>query len=312
MSDSAASSPSTPNELLFPAFMFGEKTPCRRKMKAEAKKWAKYYLAGRPFPEPKLVPIAPGSIVFTDESTADLVRLGYNFIPHTNIVFIDGHVAKLQGLHIQWRIYLLDDLQFEAKQSAKLSREEGFAFLRVFVPFVCKYAWGAISMVGALSLYNSIPLTMTGIAGVLRHWDALDTLKYIIVQTTPVSLTELMDYYFRGSIDMWVEKPTGNIRTDLQTAIEQMGQASPEQIHTRLLRRLRECVDSTPDLKHRDWLKSPGIIEGALEARRRRGQEFYDDLTSGRLGGHQGLLKVLVRDEGPDAERTSPPGGDEP
>lgn len=36
MTDSAST-----QALMFPAFLYGEHTPCRRKMKAEAKKWAK-------------------------------------------------------------------------------------------------------------------------------------------------------------------------------------------------------------------------------------------------------------------------------
>jgi hypothetical protein len=93
--------PSTdPNALLFPAFMYGDKTTCRRKMKAEAKKWAKYYVEGREFPEPKLIPIPGGSVVFTSESTSNWVGGGYSLNADSTVVTIDTD-PKQKGLHIQ-------------------------------------------------------------------------------------------------------------------------------------------------------------------------------------------------------------------
>ena len=56
MSDATA--PTDPNALLFPAFVYGEPGECRRKMKAEAKRWAKRYAQHGDFPEPKLIDVA--------------------------------------------------------------------------------------------------------------------------------------------------------------------------------------------------------------------------------------------------------------
>lgn len=70
MSDTTTKSFAPCQDILFPAFIYGEKAPCRRKMKAEAKKWAKAFEAGREFPEPKLVPLAPGSVVFVEPTIA--------------------------------------------------------------------------------------------------------------------------------------------------------------------------------------------------------------------------------------------------
>ena len=139
MSDSTAAT--DPNALLFPAFMYGDRTTCRRKMKAEAKKWATCYLEGRDFPEPKLIPVPPGSVVFTDEHTAHMVAQGYSFSPDFNVVTIAAN-PKEDGRHIQLRAYMLDYLQFEAKQAAPIAHAERFTFYRVFIPYVCRYPWG--------------------------------------------------------------------------------------------------------------------------------------------------------------------------
>lgn len=53
-----------PEPLLFPEFLYGEQAPTRRKMKAEAKKWGRRFAKGLDFPEPKLIPVPPGSVVF--------------------------------------------------------------------------------------------------------------------------------------------------------------------------------------------------------------------------------------------------------
>jgi hypothetical protein len=78
-----------------------------------------------------------------------------------------------------------------------------------------------------------------------------------------------------------------------------MRQASADEIHVRLIKRLREYVDIDKDLKNREWLKSPGVIEAGLEAKRQIGQDWYDDLTSGSHFKHGSFLSWLQRDHGP-------------
>jgi hypothetical protein len=303
------SSASTP-ELLFPAFLYGEKTPCRRKMKAEALKWAKAFRAGREFPVPKLAPIAPGTVVFTDEGRADLVRLGYTFIPNTNRVLIDGDAAKAQALNLQWRVYLVNDIRYQIRL-VDLSRDEQWAFERSFNAFVCKYPWGAIIMAASLSFLGDIAITWPRIEGILRHWEALDTLKYLGLHNHAISLTEHVLFYFNGEIAMWVDQPTGDVRTDLRRAMEQMRQASADEIYTRLVKRLRQCVDTENSVKHRDWLKSPGIIEMGLEKERKYGQQRYDNLTAGDDSKLGGFLVLLERNYGPDSDQFDPSFGKE-
>ncbi|HRI68491.1 MAG TPA: hypothetical protein PK156_29885 [Polyangium sp.] len=298
MSDAPESSPA--EALLFPAFMYGDRTTCRRKMKAEAKKWAKCYVQGREFPEPKLIAVPPGTVVFTGEHMAHMVAQGYSFSfsPQVNIVTIAAN-PRQEGRHIQWRPYLLKDLQHETEWVPKLDNAECFAFRSVFVPFVCRSAWGAIGAAVIPCLLNSIELTVPRIEGVLRFWEALDTLKYIDSDEHPMSLSDLINYYFCGQIAMWADQPTGNIRTDLQTAIDLMRNASADEIHARLIKRLRDYVDIKKGLQMREWLKSPGVIEAGLEAERQLGQDLYDNLTSGANSELGSFLMLLVRDHAP-------------
>jgi hypothetical protein len=277
-------------------------------MKAEALKWAKAFRAGREFPVPKLVPIAPGTVVFTDRNSADLVRLGYTFIPNTNRVLIDGETAKTQELHLQWRVYLVNDMRYERKM-ADLSDEKQWAFERAFNAFVCKYPWGAISMAASPSFFSDIAIVVPRIEGVLRFWEALDTLRYLGLHNHAICLTEHVLFYFNGEIAMWVDRPTGDVRTDLQKAMEQMRQASADEIYTRLVNRLRQCADTENSVKHRDWLKSPGVIEMGLEKERTYGQQHYDNLTAGDDSKLGGFLVLLERNYGPDSEQFDPSFG---
>ncbi len=305
-------SSSSNQELLFPAFLYGEKTPCRRKMKAEAKKWTKAYLAGRDFPEPKLVPIAPGSVVFMDNTVSDLVGLGYNILPNTNIVLVDGEAARREGHHLQWRLYLLHELHlealpsFSASISEELHHERSWACGRAINSFMCRHPWGAISAATGHTFFSDIQAILPRMGGVLQFWEGLDTLKYLGTQERALCLAERVAYCFRGELAMWVDHPTGNVRTDLQTAMQHMHQASADEIHWRLLRRLRELVDSEKKLKQRDWLRSPGIIERALENERKGDQQDYDNLTSGQASRLRGFLVVFERNYGPGGDLTLP------
>ncbi len=291
MSD--ATSSTQPNELLFPAFMYGDKTTCRRKMKAEAKKWAKCYAEGRNFPEPKLIPISPGSVVFMDENTSNWVGGGYSTTA-LNAVLVSAN-PKAEGLNIQWRAYLMRDLLYEAESIPRLGQEDCISFRRAVVPLFCRSTWGAISatMIGVL---NSIEFTVPRIEGILQGWEVLDTLKYIDFDERPISFIKYMNDNFHGNVAMWVDQPTGELRTDLATAIAQMRKASDDEIYQRLLKRLREYVDIRNDFKHPEWLKSPGVIEAELERCRRTNYEWYNCLTGGQHFKHGSFLGGLARD----------------
>lgn len=259
-------------------------------------------LFGRPrVSRTKAGPHSPGSIVFTDEALANFVGAGFSFSSDGKGVNVNTNPEQT-GLHLQWRAYMLDDLRFEASKAVGAPHAERFTFRRAFVKFVCRYSWGAVAMATRRCLFNEIEFTIPRVEGILRFWEALDTLKYIDVYQRPISLAELISFHFQGAVAMWVDQPSGNLRTDLQTAIDQMRHAPAEEIHRRLIKRLRDYVDIDKDLKNREWLKSPGVIEAALQEERQVGQEWYDDLTSGQMSAHGGFLSLLQRNHGPVVE----------
>jgi len=218
-----------------------------------------------------------------------------------NVVTISAN-PKEEGLHLQWRAYLLDNLRCEAEWIPRFGRAECVAFRRVFIPFVCRSPWGAISAAALPCLVNSIEFTVPRIEAVLRHWEALDTLKYVDFDERPISLAKFMSENFHGNVAMWVDQPTGDIRTDLATAIAEMRQASDDEIYRRLLKRLRDCVDIKTELQHREWLKSPGVIEAELEADKKANYEWYDWLTGGHHFEHGRFLSGLDRDYVPPVQ----------
>jgi hypothetical protein len=292
MQDETASSKSPP--LLVPAFLFGDRTTCQRKMKAEAKKWVQRYREQGTFPEPKLVPMAPGSIAFTDESTSHFLGGGYSFMDLTT-VSINPDDARQQGLHIQWRWYMLDNLRSEALWILRHDYEAYEAFPRAFETFACRYPSGALVVAITHALYNTIEAVSRRVEAVLGFWDLLDTVKYIDVFKRHPTLSEVMALHFEGHVAMWVDQPSGNIRTDLRTAIDQMRRASDDEIRVRLIKRLRELADTERDLKHRAWLKSPGVIEAGLVADENQERALYENLTTGHNGILGGFLYHLEK-----------------
>jgi len=53
-------------------------------------------------------------------------------------------------------------------------------------------------------------------------------------------------------------------------------------------------------------LQSPGILERGLEAKRRVGQQWYDNLTSGQASALGGFLVLLERNYGPGGDLILP------
>ncbi|MBK9266055.1 MAG: hypothetical protein IPM54_40505 [Polyangiaceae bacterium] len=260
--------PTDPSALLFPAFLYGPHATCRRKMKAEAKKWAKRFEERGDFPEPKLIPVPPGSVMICSGVEADMIAFGEDtYDPH-------------------WFFYLVDFLLMEASASSSLPRE-------VFRPnceaFACRYPWGALAI--AITPWETTIARMSQrLEAVLSFWEQLDTLRYLRIRQ--YTLTSLMHYYYEGTIRMWVDTPAGSVKDVLRAAMERMRNASEDEIHARMMRRLHEVADSDPELKHREWLKSPGLLEAEL-TRTNADPACYNELSTGITGSYSDILRDL-------------------
>jgi hypothetical protein len=67
----------------------------------------------------------------------------------------------------------------------------------------------------------------------------------------------------------------------------------------RALRSARWFIETWPYLKHRDWLKSPGLVLRAAEKIRRKDQERFEELLTGPA---LGSLISGLDDRYPDEE----------
>jgi hypothetical protein len=281
--------PTTPPPLLFPAFLFGDRTTCQRKMKAEAKKWGKRYAEKGDFPEPALVPIPPGSIVFWANSAVELMWSHDSTADDPEW----AKVASRLGPKVpRWHLYVFSSMRWEIPtQDDRRPTRRGM--YDAFDAFACRYPWGAACVAMMHSVPNTIPVVTRRVEALLSFWEQLDTLRYMDHRLRPVSLTDLIAFEYQGEIAMWVDQPTGNVRADLRTAIEQMGRASEDEIRARLMRRLYALIDTERELNHREWLKTPGVIERELELYASDGGKWYDDLTTGNWGCLGGCLSIL-------------------
>lgn len=261
-----------PNVLLFPAFLYGPHGECRRKMKAEAKKWTKRYAKDGTFPEPTMIPVPPGSLMYCSAFEVGSMRFG----------------ASAQEPH--WFFYLVDNMRMEVDTESPAAFK---VFELRYEEFVCRYPWGALS-VTLRRRNNSRTQVTQRLEAILSFWEQLDTLRYYQWRRE-YDLSNLMLYFNEGTLRMWVDVLRGSANDVLRTAIERMRNASEDEIRERILRRLHEVADAEPELKHRDWLKSPGVFEAGLADDIANLPECYENLKSGCLETYHGFLTELDR-----------------
>lgn len=281
-----------PEPLFFPEFLYGELSPTQRKMKAETKKWGKRYAKSGDFPEPKHIPVPPGSIVFLDRYAMEFMRGAVSTENDPEW----ARVCMRAGRHVpRWHLHHLIHFWAEIPLEDG-SREGARALLKAYEAFVQRYPWGALIIALTRPLVKSIPVASRRIEALLSFWEPLDTIRYVDHYLRPVSLTELVRRTYEEVAVMWVDKPTGDLRIDLPMAISNMPKASEDEIRARTLRSAHWFIDTWPHLKHREWLKTPGLLEGALERIRREEPERHAMFTT--MGG--GAIAVELDRVGPE------------
>ena len=289
-----------PNALLFPAFCYGDGASCRRRMKAEAKKWAKRYQERGEFPEPKLIPVPPGSLMFCNRGSAEMVVDGWSVTNDAASAALSESVGKDRTAP-RWFFYVVIDINTEAAlQLPKTIDDEQFRaedarYDAAYEAFACRYPWGALALTISHSHFNTIEMVSRRLERVLMSWEQLATLQYVDRYLKPMTFHQLIAFHCPGPIAMWVDAPTRKLRQDLGTAIEQMRRASDDEIRARLIRSLRRHVTIDTDLNHREWLASPGIIEAELERSYTTDRRWYDDLTAGDHFAQGHFLAMLAR-----------------
>lgn len=287
-----------PEPLLFPEFLYGELSPTQRKMKAETKKWGKRYAKSGDFPEPKLMPVPPGSVVIWERMALDLMKWGVSTENDPEW----EKVCLRAGRHVpRWHLHHLDIFMYE------IPRPDGEDHLKIrarfretYESFVCRYPWGALVIAITRPHDNTIPVTTRRIEALLSFWEPLDTIRYVSHELYPVPLAGFVREPYRDMLAMWVDKPSGDLRVDFRTTITNMPKASEDEIRARVLRNARWIIETWPHWKHPQWLKSPGLLEGELERLRREDPDIYAELPT--RGG--GVLCGQLDRVGPDGAQS--------
>ncbi len=290
MSDTSA--PTDPNALLFAAFVYGDHSVCRRKMKAEAIKWAKRYEQRGDFPEPKMISVPLGSVMYCDRSSFEMLAMGFQFHVESATTLITQRFVPttleigppMKGHDAQWYFYLVDDLASETSMSLTIPFEEKPRFRIAYEASVCRYPWGALSFVinPPMNMPETIDVVARRLEAVLSFWEKLDRLQYIDRYLKKITLSELMFFYYEGTIRMWGDASVGSVKDALRAVAEQMRTATEDEIHTRMMRRLHEVIDTDPNLKHREWLKSSSVLEADLARMKETNLDWYEDMKTGR------------------------------
>jgi hypothetical protein len=247
-------------------------------MKAEAKKWGKQYAKSGDFPEPKLIPVPPGSIVFWE-------RMALMLMPTWMTTKYDPEwavVCSRAGPYVsRWHLHHLRFLWSEiptVEENPRMYR----ALFQVYEPHVRRYPWGALLLAIERPFKNPIPVVSRRLDALLSFWEPLDTIRYVSDDFYPVSLADFVSHAYRDTLAMWVDRPTRDVKADLRTVINKIHRASADEIHKRLLRSARLFVETAPHLNHRQWLKTPGLLERELERLRIEEPDVYAELpTSG-------------------------------
>ena len=159
----------------------------------------------------------------------------------------------------------------------------------------CRYPWGVLNALIEHRLYNTIPTVSRRLEALLSFWDKLDSVGYFDDVRRITTLTGLITFHCLGPVTMWVDTPTGDIRKDLATAIEQMRRASADETHARMIQNLRRLSKVEMHLKHREWVGSPGLIEASLEELQKAYPFGYDNLTGGDSHAQGSFLLQLAK-----------------
>lgn len=274
-----ATQSATSTPVLFPAFIYGINVACHNAMEAEAKKWHKRYFEQGDLPELDLLPVPPGEVIICRDSAPEIGSLG------------GGYTKKPR-----WHLWLIDFLRDESSPCAALDGDKG-AIARYddfFEAHVCRYSWGALTYVTTHPFSDSIDVLERRMEGVLSFWEPLNTLRYAHYSPKKRSLQTLLEQNFSGHIAMWLDAPHGDARKDLRMVVDKMRRASPDETYGRLLPRLHEVAKTAPILLEREWLLSPGVLEGAVKVTQEKDPASYIDLATGDNDRHYVYLSNLA------------------
>ena len=131
-------------------------------MKAEAKKWAKRYQERGDFPEPKLIPVPPGSLMFCNRGSAEMVVDGWSVTNDAASAALSESVGRNRNAP-RWFFYVVVDIKTETALNLPLTTPDEQSLMQrdrndaAYEAFACRSPWGALALAIRHPLYNTIP-----------------------------------------------------------------------------------------------------------------------------------------------------------
>jgi hypothetical protein len=249
------------DKLEFPKLFYGNFSALQRRVKTEAKKWADQYRSNNTFPNPVTTDIPAGTVVWL-RNASDLRRE----IPHWRLYFGRLLAAAINEA-LDWQNHEEVKADFEA--------------------FTLQFSWGALDAAVEHVVPNSIANVSRRINAVLLNWESLDSLRYIDRELQPVDLTQVMSNHFTDLLDMWLEQRSGDVWSDLRSAVDVMPKNSPDKILDRVSATLLKYAQIDQRIRNPNHLRDPDWLKERIL---KLDPSTYNTLTTGYVPD---LLRIL-------------------
>jgi hypothetical protein len=226
-----------PPQLEVPAFCVGGAAAARRRLRAIATACAECYRATGGLAALDVVPLVPGSLVFTDPT---------------------GDISARPGARIYLVPELLDEIQHVL---GWLDSESVRAAFEASIRDAC---WGALAVAVTHRGPDTIESVRSRIESLARCWDALDPLDYVDFEPSPVTLSRLIQSRFEGLIAMWSSEPGEDVRRSLHVALEALEAADVATRLERAAQRLANLAAADPRIRSKAELTDTSFLRDEL------------------------------------------------
>jgi hypothetical protein len=228
-----------PPALEFPAMLYGTTAAIRRKVRAAGHWWAREYLETSAFPQPRQMrQVQPGEVL----------------VMHSAAEFDLGSTRWWMHMFISASTHLDEGIPKEERQRTE----------KAFESFCLSTPWGAIYHAVSPSPPYSAERVANRLTAVLRFWEVLQGPRYAFRFGKKYTLDELMEDYYRKTLEAWYPGGPASVREHLALTVERMARATREDCVEAVLRVAPVLVKGDTDLKHHEVLSDPDFLRERL------------------------------------------------
>jgi hypothetical protein len=227
------------HEVYFATFLHGRFSELEHRLRSEARIWASVYQERQVFPEPAVAPVARDSTIYTHDAS-DFER-GSN----------------------QWRTYFASALG-----NAICETLEWHDYARVSTEFEAhtqRYSWGTLDAAVAHVAPNSLDAAKRRLTSLMQFWPALSTLRYIDLEPAqPLPLGDLIQSHYKQFLAMYLDKPRGDPRADLESALQNAERASVAQVEESVIESLHRLSHTDTRIRHPQALQERSRLKAMV------------------------------------------------